>query len=141
MTRHNVIVPTTRSSTITISNNANKNNKQRNPSSSLTTTTADNTSQCITPISEEDTIMMNFYKDEGEFNSFDHIATTLLEQQQKENNNHLQKVDGELNHVVDFNLLRLRRSNVLETVPRCDFCRRRFHSLGNLANHHQLYRH
>ena len=140
MTRHNTIAPT-RSSTITLSNNANKNNKQQYSSSSLTTTAADNTSQCITPISEEDTVMMNFYTDEEEFNSFDHIATTLLEQQQHENSNHLQKVDGELNHLVDFNLLRLRRSNILDTVPRCDFCRRRFHSLGNLANHHQLYRH
>ncbi|KAL1930732.1 hypothetical protein VTP01DRAFT_10894 [Rhizomucor pusillus] len=27
------------------------------------------------------------------------------------------------------------------SVLRCETCKRRFHSKGNLANHHQLYRH
>lgn len=39
-------------------------------------------------------------------------------------------------------VFQLRRSStILESVPRCSVCRRRFHSLGNLANHHQLYHH
>lgn len=39
-------------------------------------------------------------------------------------------------------IFQLRRSStILESVPRCSICRRRFHSLGNLANHHQLYHH
>ncbi|KAI7884065.1 hypothetical protein K492DRAFT_204960 [Lichtheimia hyalospora FSU 10163] len=37
-------------------------------------------------------------------------------------------------------VFRLRRSSaILESVPRCSVCRRRFHSLGNLANHHQFF--
>lgn len=43
---------------------------------------------------------------------------------------------------VNIDVFRLRQSpGVLDAVPRCPTCHRRFHSLGNLANHHQLYRH
>ncbi|KAI7884063.1 hypothetical protein K492DRAFT_192094 [Lichtheimia hyalospora FSU 10163] len=40
---------------------------------------------------------------------------------------------------VNIDIFRLRQSpGVLDSVPRCPTCRRRFHSLGNLANHHQF---
>ncbi|KAI9277310.1 hypothetical protein BDA99DRAFT_555209 [Phascolomyces articulosus] len=135
MTRHSLIIPTTTTAMPMTRND--RNNDQHCPSSPLSfqnpTTVATAPGQCVT---EED---VNLYhkeeddREEGRY-SYDCITTTFLAQKE-------QQQQEQVHNIIDFTLLRLRRSAVLDTVPRCDFCRRRFHSLGNLANHHQLYRH